>query len=175
MDTRPGDDLRAVLQSMVAVLNVGRYGAVLGDAGLAASAPGGPPHLVRLVVTLEHVALAMQFRARGRLLEAWAACLVAAASLPSYRRQDSAAGAQAQLTSEPASGEVDAYLSWWASRLVFREQYELTKFGRETLSRSPSLTPILIAGLCYLIITLPLGYLSRYLERRTGGKKVYVV
>ncbi|MFD0201252.1 MULTISPECIES: amino acid ABC transporter permease [Saccharothrix] len=55
---------------------------------------------------------------------------------------------------------------------LFREQYELTKFGRETLSRSPSLTPILIAGLCYLIITLPLGHLSRYLEKRTGGKKV---
>ncbi|QFZ23833.1 amino acid ABC transporter permease [Saccharothrix syringae] len=53
-----------------------------------------------------------------------------------------------------------------------RDQYELTKFGRETLSRSPSLTPILVVGLCYLLITLPLGYLSRYLERRTGGKKV---
>jgi polar amino acid transport system permease protein len=52
------------------------------------------------------------------------------------------------------------------------DEYELTKFGRETLSRSPSLTPILIVGLCYLIITLPLGYLSRYLERRTGGRKV---
>ncbi len=50
--------------------------------------------------------------------------------------------------------------------------YELTKFGREALSRSPSLTPILIAGMCYLIITLPLGYLSRYLERQTGGKKI---
>ncbi|MFS8100534.1 amino acid ABC transporter permease [Lentzea alba] len=55
---------------------------------------------------------------------------------------------------------------------VSRDQYELTKYGREVLSRSPSLTPILIAGLCYLIITLPLGYLSRYLENRTGGKKV---
>jgi polar amino acid transport system permease protein len=50
--------------------------------------------------------------------------------------------------------------------------YELTKFGRETLSRSPSLTPLLIAGLCYLIITLPLGQLSRHLERRTGGRKL---
>ncbi|MEU3646482.1 amino acid ABC transporter permease [Lentzea sp. NPDC034063] len=56
-----------------------------------------------------------------------------------------------------------------------RDQYELTKFGRETLSRSPSLTPILVVGLCYLIITLPLGYLSRYLERRSGGKKVSVL
>ncbi|MEV0676858.1 amino acid ABC transporter permease [Actinosynnema sp. NPDC050436] len=51
-------------------------------------------------------------------------------------------------------------------------EYELTKLGRETLSRSPSLTPLLIAGLCYLIITLPLGHLSRYLERQTGGKKL---
>jgi polar amino acid transport system permease protein len=55
---------------------------------------------------------------------------------------------------------------------VSRDQYELTKYGREVLSRSPSLTPIFIAGLCYLIITLPLGYLSRYLEKQTGGKKV---
>ncbi|MEU5690690.1 amino acid ABC transporter permease [Actinosynnema sp. NPDC020468] len=53
-----------------------------------------------------------------------------------------------------------------------REQYELTKFGRETLSRSVSLTPILVIGLCYLIITLPLGHLSRHLEKRTGGKKI---
>lgn len=52
-----------------------------------------------------------------------------------------------------------------------RDQYELTKFGREGLNATGSLTPILLAGLCYLIITIPLGYLSRYLERRTGRKK----
>ena len=56
-----------------------------------------------------------------------------------------------------------------------RDEYELLKFGREFLSRSPTLTPILGIGLAYLIITLPLGYLSRYLERRTGGKKVSVL
>jgi polar amino acid transport system permease protein len=56
-----------------------------------------------------------------------------------------------------------------------RDQYELLKFGREFLSRSPTLTPILVVGVTYLIITLPLGYLSRYLERRSGGKKVAVV
>jgi polar amino acid transport system permease protein len=56
-----------------------------------------------------------------------------------------------------------------------RDEYELLKFGREFLSRSPTLTPILVIGLAYLIITLPLGYLSRYLERRTGGKKVSVL
>lgn len=51
-------------------------------------------------------------------------------------------------------------------------QYELTQFGRTELNQSRSLTPVLVAGLCYLIITIPLSYLSRYLERRTGGKKI---
>ncbi|OZM72782.1 ABC transporter permease [Amycolatopsis antarctica] len=52
-----------------------------------------------------------------------------------------------------------------------RDEYELTKFGREGLNATASLTPLLLAGLCYLIITIPLGYLSRYLERRTGKQK----
>ena len=51
-------------------------------------------------------------------------------------------------------------------------QYELTQFGRTELNQSRSLTPVLVAGICYLIITIPLSYLSRYLERRTGGKKI---
>ncbi|MGH3516738.1 MAG: amino acid ABC transporter permease [Haloechinothrix sp.] len=52
-----------------------------------------------------------------------------------------------------------------------RDNYELTKFGREALNATNSLTPILLAGLCYLIITIPLGYLSRQLERRSGKKR----
>ncbi|OLF09429.1 ABC transporter permease [Actinophytocola xinjiangensis] len=51
-------------------------------------------------------------------------------------------------------------------------EYELTQFGRVALNSSQSLTPVLIAGFCYLIITIPLSYLSRYLERRTGGAKI---
>ncbi|MCT2586419.1 amino acid ABC transporter permease [Actinophytocola gossypii] len=51
-------------------------------------------------------------------------------------------------------------------------EYELTQFGRVALNDSRSLTPVLVAGLCYLAITIPLSYLSRYLERRTGGKKI---
>ncbi|MGH3861511.1 amino acid ABC transporter permease [Actinokineospora sp.] len=51
-------------------------------------------------------------------------------------------------------------------------QYELTQFGRTELNQSRSLTPVLVAGICYLIITIPLSYLSRYLEKRTGGKKI---
>jgi polar amino acid transport system permease protein len=43
---------------------------------------------------------------------------------------------------------------------------ELAKFGRDALNQYVSMTPILIAGLCYLIITVPLGYLVRRLEAR---------
>ncbi|SFP82317.1 polar amino acid transport system permease protein [Amycolatopsis arida] len=54
---------------------------------------------------------------------------------------------------------------------LLREDFELAKFGREGLNTTQSMTPLLIAGLCYLIITIPLGYLSRYLEGRTGRKQ----
>ncbi|WP_245996336.1 amino acid ABC transporter permease [Streptomyces armeniacus] len=47
-------------------------------------------------------------------------------------------------------------------------QYELAKFGRDALNEHRSLTPILIAGLLYLVITLPLGHLVRRLEARTA-------
>ncbi|MCA1189845.1 MULTISPECIES: amino acid ABC transporter permease [unclassified Saccharopolyspora] len=49
------------------------------------------------------------------------------------------------------------------------DQYELSKFGRGALTQYQSLTPILLAGLCYLIITIPLSRLSNRLERRYGG------
>ncbi|NSC25136.1 amino acid ABC transporter permease [Streptomyces albus subsp. chlorinus] len=48
------------------------------------------------------------------------------------------------------------------------DQYELAKFGRDALNQHHSLTPILIAGLFYLVITLPLGHLVRRLEARTA-------
>ncbi len=43
---------------------------------------------------------------------------------------------------------------------------ELAKFGRDALNEYVSMTPILIAGLCYPIITVPLGILVRRLEAR---------
>jgi polar amino acid transport system permease protein len=51
-------------------------------------------------------------------------------------------------------------------------EYELTQFGRVALNKSLSLTPVLVTGICYLIITIPLSHLSRRLERRTGGRKI---
>ena len=43
-------------------------------------------------------------------------------------------------------------------------QRELAKFGRDSLNQYVSMTPILVAGLAYLIITVPLGYVVRRLE-----------
>lgn len=43
-------------------------------------------------------------------------------------------------------------------------QRELAKFGRDSLNQYVSMTPILVVGLAYLIITVPLGYLVRRLE-----------
>ncbi|GAA3693815.1 amino acid ABC transporter permease [Streptomyces iranensis] len=48
------------------------------------------------------------------------------------------------------------------------DQYELSKFGRDALNQHRSLTPILVAGVCYLIITVPLGHLVRRLEARSA-------
>nr|WP_230322884.1 amino acid ABC transporter permease [Cellulomonas hominis] len=50
-------------------------------------------------------------------------------------------------------------------------QYDLTKIGRDALnSAQGGLTPLFVIGACYLLITLPLGQLARYLEKRTGAR-----
>jgi len=49
------------------------------------------------------------------------------------------------------------------------DQYELAQFGRVTLTQARSLTPVLVAGFCYLLITIPLSILSSRLERRYGS------
>lgn len=50
-------------------------------------------------------------------------------------------------------------------------QYELAKFGREGLSAaSAGLTPLMVAGACYLIITIPLGFLARHFEKKANAK-----
>jgi polar amino acid transport system permease protein len=47
-------------------------------------------------------------------------------------------------------------------------QQELAQFGRQALTQYRSLTPVLVAGACYLIITVPLGLLVRRLEARSA-------
>jgi polar amino acid transport system permease protein len=47
--------------------------------------------------------------------------------------------------------------------------FELTKYGRDLANSNANLTPLIAAGLCYLVITLPLTYLVRRLE--TNAKK----
>ena len=51
-------------------------------------------------------------------------------------------------------------------------QYELTKYGREAISGAGAgLTPLVVAGVCYLIITVPLGILTRRFESKTDRMK----
>jgi len=47
-------------------------------------------------------------------------------------------------------------------------QYELTKFGRDSMNQAANLTPLIVAGMCYLIITIPLGFVVRRLESRSA-------
>ncbi|ANW22121.1 amino acid ABC transporter permease [Streptomyces clavuligerus] len=51
---------------------------------------------------------------------------------------------------------------------VTLEERELTKFGRDLASQSANSTPILVAGVCYLLVTVPLGLVVRRLERRAA-------
>jgi polar amino acid transport system permease protein len=50
-------------------------------------------------------------------------------------------------------------------------QQELAQFGRQALTEYRSLTPVLVAGAAYLIITVPLGILVRRLEARTARSR----
>jgi polar amino acid transport system permease protein len=43
--------------------------------------------------------------------------------------------------------------------------YELTKFGREMANSEANLTPLIAAGFCYLLITVPLAAIVRRMER----------
>jgi polar amino acid transport system permease protein len=48
------------------------------------------------------------------------------------------------------------------------EDRELAKFSRDALNQYVSMTPILVAGLCYLLITVPLSYVVRRLEAQAA-------
>jgi polar amino acid transport system permease protein len=51
-------------------------------------------------------------------------------------------------------------------------QYELTKFGRDGISSlGAGLTPLLVAGALYLVITIPLSLLARKFESRSTRTK----
>ncbi|MFJ6502887.1 MULTISPECIES: amino acid ABC transporter permease [unclassified Streptomyces] len=54
---------------------------------------------------------------------------------------------------------------------VTLEERELSKFGRDLASTSANSTPILVAGLCYLLVTVPLGFVVRHLEAKAGEAK----
>lgn len=45
-------------------------------------------------------------------------------------------------------------------------EYELTKWGREGMNSEANLTPIIVVGFCYLIITVPLSIVVRRMEAK---------
>jgi polar amino acid transport system permease protein len=47
-------------------------------------------------------------------------------------------------------------------------EYELTKWGREGMNSEANLTPIIVVGLCYLVITVPLSIVVRRMEAKAG-------
>ncbi|MFH8695941.1 amino acid ABC transporter permease [Streptomyces sp. PAN_FS17] len=49
---------------------------------------------------------------------------------------------------------------------VTLEERELSKFGRDLASQTANSTPILVAGLCYLLVTIPLGFVVRRMETK---------
>ncbi|MEU6808576.1 amino acid ABC transporter permease [Streptomyces sp. NPDC046831] len=49
---------------------------------------------------------------------------------------------------------------------VTLEERELSKFGRDLASTTANSTPILVAGLCYLLVTIPLGLVVRRMEAK---------
>ncbi|MFJ2029505.1 amino acid ABC transporter permease [Streptosporangium sp. NPDC087985] len=51
---------------------------------------------------------------------------------------------------------------------VSGEYVELTKFGNDLASTYSNATPILVVGMTYLLVTIPLGYLASRLEKRQG-------
>ncbi|MFD9301975.1 amino acid ABC transporter permease [Streptomyces sp. NPDC060048] len=51
---------------------------------------------------------------------------------------------------------------------VTLQERELTKFGRDLASQTANSTPILVAGLCYLLVTVPLSFVVRRLETRAA-------
>lgn len=51
---------------------------------------------------------------------------------------------------------------------VTLDERELTKFGRDLASETANSTPILVAGLCYLLVTVPLSFVVRRLEARSA-------
>ncbi len=63
----------------------------------------------------------------------------------------------------------DTALLFIAGATVF--QRELTTFGRDGLTTYANSTPLVVSGVLYLIITIPLTYLVGLLEKRMAVKR----
>jgi polar amino acid transport system permease protein len=48
-----------------------------------------------------------------------------------------------------------------------KSAFELTKYGKDLSTTTSNLTPLVIAGLCYLVVTLPLTFVVRRMESKS--------
>lgn len=118
-----------MLQTMTDTLELGHWRAILRP---GAERPGetgaGPRELVLWAVVLRMVSLSMQRQAQGRVQEAWDRLGEAADLLPVARRQPTPPGDVARAALRPArrGASVDEELARRITRLVWREQFELT-------------------------------------------------
>lgn len=51
------------------------------------------------------------------------------------------------------------------------EAFDLTKYGRDLTNTHANMTPLVIAGLTYLVITLPLTFLVRRMESKQKASR----
>jgi hypothetical protein len=107
-------------------------------------------------VVLRIVARSMQLQAQGHVQEAWGELGNAAQLLPRGRRQPTPPGAVARAALGPRrrAASVDEELAWQITRLVWREQFELSylrdRFARDLLRAREELIEACIEHLCWI-------------------------
>jgi hypothetical protein len=154
---RAVEELRRALQAMIDALELGHWRVVLHPgAECSAGRVAGPKALVLWAVVLRMVARSMQLQAQGRVQEAWDQLGTAADLLPAARRRPTPPGdvARAALRPPRRGASVDEELGRRITRLVWREQFELTdlrsRFAPGRLRARDELVEGCIEHLCWI-------------------------
>jgi hypothetical protein len=146
------DDLRQTLRVQVDAVELGHWRVILHP---QAARVAGPRRLVMGGVVLQMVARSMQLQAQGRVHDAWDLLGKAATLLPSVRRRLIGSGEFAvAVLRPPRDASVDEELAWRITRLVWREQFELSHlrelFASGQLKARGELVEACIESLCWI-------------------------
>jgi hypothetical protein len=150
-------ELRQALQTMTDALEVGHWRAILHpQAACAVGQVAGPEQLVLWGVVLRMIARSMQLQAQGHVQEAWDQLGKAAHLLPRGMRSPTPPGGVARAVRRPRrrDASVDEELAWRITRLVWREQFELSdlrdRFYCDLPSARAELVEACIEYLCWV-------------------------